>query len=92
MNPRSRNAALATVKLHSLSAVSQKIGDQQLLEECVRYFSRFVAKTSCFKDLQPYVMQLDRHRQNSFLKSIMGVSEAQSRNTESSSVCRFQRL
>ncbi len=51
--PMSRNAVLASLKLYSQETIMETTGRKRFLEECVRYFSLYCTKETCYLDLQP---------------------------------------
>lgn len=66
----SRNARLALLKFYSLNVSRDSAAQDDLLSACQDYFRDYSEKSVCFRDLQSYVVCLERPKQTVFLKAI----------------------
>ena len=67
--PKSRNACLALLKLHSerFNTSSESL---KLSNTCRNYFEEYSTKIACFQDLQPYLMALARNHQEVLIANV----------------------
>ena len=63
----SRNARMALLQYYSIQTRKDAQFQNELLSACRLYFVDYCAKVICFRDLQPYVIQLDKPLQEKLL-------------------------
>ena len=67
-NPKSRNASLAMLKLHSEYVPDPE--SKKLFKKCQKYFEEYSSKIACMRDLRPYVAGLSRHHQEMLVTNV----------------------
>ena len=68
-SPKSRNASLAFLKLHSQGAVADP-KSKKLFKKCQKYFEDYSTKIACFQDLRPHISGLSRSHQEMLIANI----------------------
>lgn len=63
----SRNARLALLRYFSTQILKNAQAQEELLSACREYFMEYCAKVICFRDLQPYVLRLEKPLREKFL-------------------------
>ncbi|KAL9104072.1 MAG: hypothetical protein Q9163_000924, partial [Psora crenata] len=67
--PKSRNALLAFLKLHSKGAAADP-ASKKLFKKCQKYFEDYSAKIACFQDMRPHLSGLSRSHQEMLVANI----------------------
>ncbi|KAL9129909.1 MAG: hypothetical protein Q9217_001757 [Psora testacea] len=67
--PKSRNASLAFLNLHSKGAVADPTS-KKLFKKCQKYFEDYSTRIACFQDLRPYLAGLARCHQEMLVANV----------------------
>ena len=67
--PKSRNAALAFLKLHSQGTVADS-RSKKLFKRCQKYFEDYSTKIACFQDFRPSLAGLSRTHQEMLVANV----------------------